>query len=112
LNIITGSNGGRPPSDPVRVAERHIQFCAEKLEIHCRPKCLQPIAEIAQPLQPIVDVEKPQLAPHAVSSESITPMESEDTRIRQVFRSVQLSLAGAETGRGTVPKRVDHTRAY
>jgi hypothetical protein len=35
--------------------------------------------------QPIVYVEKSQLAPHAVSSESITPMESEDTRIREVF---------------------------
>ena len=32
------------------------------------PECLQPIAEIAQPLQPIVYVEKSQLAPPAVSS--------------------------------------------
>jgi hypothetical protein len=46
---------------------------------------------VAQTLQPIIDVEKPQLASHGSSSESIEQMESEPTPTGQVFRTVQLA---------------------
>jgi hypothetical protein len=40
----------------IRVGERCIQFRAKDLEIHCRPERFELVAEIAQPLQPIIDV--------------------------------------------------------
>jgi hypothetical protein len=47
------------------------------------------IAQIAQPLQPIIDVEKPWLSPHAFAPNPSIPMESEMLPIDQVFRTVQ-----------------------
>jgi hypothetical protein len=35
------------------------------------------IAQIAQPLQPIIDIEKPWLSPHAFAPNPSNPMESE-----------------------------------
>jgi hypothetical protein len=45
------------------------------------------IAQIAQPLQPIIDIEKPGLPPHAFAPNPSNPMESEMQAIYQVFRA-------------------------
>ena len=43
---------------------------------------------LAQPLQPIIDIEKPWLPPHAFAPNPSNPMESEMLPIDQVFRTV------------------------
>jgi hypothetical protein len=48
------------------------------------------IAQIAQSLQPIIDIEKPRLSPHAFAPNPSNLMESEMLPIDQVFRTVQL----------------------
>jgi hypothetical protein len=59
-----------PALRSIRVGERRIQFGAEYLEINRGPECFELIAEIAQSLQPIIDVEKSPLASHRLSSNS------------------------------------------
>ena len=49
------------------------------------------IAQIAQSLQPIIDIEKPWLSPHAFAPNPSNLMESEMLPIDQVFRTVQRS---------------------
>ena len=61
LNIIAGSNGGRPPC-AIRISSRRIQLRAKYLKIHHRPECFELVAEIAQPFQPIINIEKSRLA--------------------------------------------------
>jgi hypothetical protein len=48
------------------------------------------IAQIAQPLQPIIDIEKPWLPPHAFAPNPSNPMESEMLPTYQVFSTVQI----------------------
>jgi hypothetical protein len=48
------------------------------------------IAQIAQSLQPIIDIEKPWLSPHAFAPNPSNLMESEMLPIDQVFRTVQI----------------------
>jgi hypothetical protein len=44
---------------PVRIGERRVEFRPERLEIHRDPKGLELVAEVAQTLQPIIDIKKP-----------------------------------------------------
>jgi hypothetical protein len=46
---------------------------------------------MAQSLQPIIDIEKPWLPPHAFPPNPSNLMESEMLAIDQVFRTVQLA---------------------
>src|ERR1700731_1876014 len=66
-NIITGSNGGRPPCD-VRIDERRVEFRPERPEIHRDPKGLELVAEVAYPLPPIIDIKKKPGWPRSESS--------------------------------------------
>jgi hypothetical protein len=66
-NIITGSNGGRPPCD-VRIDERRVEFRPERPEIHRDPKGLELVAEVACPLPPIIDIKKKPGWPRSESS--------------------------------------------
>jgi hypothetical protein len=52
------------------------------------------IAKIAQSLQPIIDIEKPWLSPHAFAPNPSNLMESEMLAIDQVFRTVQMREKG------------------
>jgi hypothetical protein len=52
------------------------------------------IAQIAQSLQPIIDIEKPWLSPHAFAPNPSNLMESEMLAIDQIFRTVQLEHFG------------------
>ena len=90
LNIITGSNGGRPPCDAVRIGQRPRQLGPENLEIDRRRESQQLIAEIAQPLQPLVDVEKSRLPTHRSTPALPDASESDRNEIREVFGSAQL----------------------
>src|SRR5271169_3011768 len=90
LNIITGSNGGRPALRPVRIGERCVQFRAKRLEFHRSLECLELVTEIAQPLQSIIDIEKSRLPSHRIISDPSVTMESERRRIGEVLRSIQL----------------------
>lgn len=48
----------RPPAHgPVAIAERRVQFRAEHLEIDHRGERLQLVADVAQPLKPLVQLE-------------------------------------------------------
>src|SRR6202023_3103563 len=88
-NIITGSNGGRPPCD-VRIDERRVEFRPERPEIHRDPKGLELVAEVAYPLPPIIDIKKTRLAAQRIISPPPTPMESEMLKLGQVLRTVQM----------------------
>jgi hypothetical protein len=79
------SVGGIGADPALRVAERHIQFWRNSSKSTAAQNTSSRSPKSLSPFKPIVDVEKSQLAPHAVSSESITPIESKDTRIREVF---------------------------
>ena len=48
------------------------------------------------PLQPIIDIEKPWLPPHAFAPNPSNPMESEMLPIDQVFRTVHLANRGIQ----------------
>src|SRR3974390_3249073 len=87
-----------PALRPVRVAQRRIQFRPKQLEIHCRPEAFKLIAQIAQQLQPIIEIEKAWLPPHAFAPNPSNPMESEMLPIDQVFRTVQLVWAVEDIG--------------
>ena len=68
LNIITGSKGGRPPCRPVRIGQRRVQIPAETSRNPLPTwNAFELITEIAQPLQPIIDIEKSWLPSHAFS---------------------------------------------
>src|SRR5881392_2368366 len=121
LNIITESNGGRPPFDsvmmfkilviqtthhhrikwrapalrPVRIGERCVQFRAKRLEFHRSLECLELVTEIAQPLQSIIDIEKSRLPSHRIISDPSVTMESERRRIGEVLRSIQVAAEGS-----------------
>jgi hypothetical protein len=88
-NLITGSNGGRPPCD-VRIDERRVEFRPERPEIHRDPKGLELVAEVAYPLPPIIDIKKTRLAAQRIISPPPTPMESEMLKLGQVLRTVQV----------------------
>src|ERR1700730_2509731 len=90
-NIITGSNGGRPPCD-VRIDERRVEFRPERPEIHRDPKGLELVAEVAYPLPPIIDIKKKtRLAAQRIISPPPTPMESEMLKLGQVLRTLQVT---------------------
>jgi hypothetical protein len=57
------------------IAERRIEFRPKQLEIHCRPGRFKLIAQIARPLQPIIDIEKPLLSAQAFAPNPSNPME-------------------------------------
>jgi hypothetical protein len=61
----------------VRIAQRRNEIGAEHLEIHGGAESFKLIAEIAQPPQTIVDVEKSRLAPHRSASRPFTARESQ-----------------------------------
>jgi len=62
---------------------------AKRLEIHRSLACLELVAEIAQPLQSIIDIEKSWLPSHRIASDPSVTMESERVRIAEVLKSIQ-----------------------
>jgi len=65
FSIMTGSGQGRPATlDPIRVVQRRLEIDPEHFEIYCLRKGLEPVAEIAQPLHPVVKVERHRLPRH------------------------------------------------
>jgi len=62
LNIITGSNGGWPPCDAIRIGKSNHQTGAENLEVDPRLKRLEMIAGVPQLLQTRLDNKKSRLA--------------------------------------------------
>jgi hypothetical protein len=70
LNIITRVERRSAALRAVRVGQRPRQLGPENLEIDRRCESQQLIAEIAQPLQALVDVEKSPLAAHRFASYS------------------------------------------
>ena len=64
LNILTGSERRPAALRAVRVGQRPRQLGPENLEIDRRRESQQRIAEVAQPLQALVDVEKSRLPKH------------------------------------------------
>jgi hypothetical protein len=70
------------------------------------------IAEIGQPPQPLVDIEKPRLAAHRFASRPVNRSESEAAENREVRRSVQLSAtiaafcSAVETHRRPAPVKI------
>ena len=61
-----------PALRPVRVGQRRIERRAEHLEVHRRRERLQLIAQIAEPLQAIIDVEETGLPDHPALLTNIT----------------------------------------
>ena len=57
----------------VRVGQRPRQLGSENLEVHCRRESQQLIAEVAQPLQPLIDIEKSRLTAHRFVSRPHKP---------------------------------------
>ena len=56
---------------PVRVGQRSIQGGAEDLDVDRGRKRFQLIAQIAEPLQPILDVKEPSLPAHLLHSSNL-----------------------------------------
>jgi len=63
----------------------------KRLKIHRSLAFLELVAEIAQPLQLIIDIEKSGLPSHRIVSNPSVTMESERLRIAEVLRSIQLA---------------------
>ncbi len=83
---------GRPSTlRAIGITERRDEIGAEHLEIDRRRKRLQMIPEPAQPLEPLVDVEKARLPAHRSASDPLSTRESETPRFGEVLRSVQLA---------------------
>jgi hypothetical protein len=61
----------------VGIAQRRDEIDAEHLEIDRRLKRPQMIAQITQPFQPFIHIEKSRLPAHRFVSDPIDPMESE-----------------------------------
>src|ERR1700724_4386419 len=79
----------------VRIRKHRVEFRPERLEIHRDPKGLELVAEVAQTLQPIIDIKKTRLVAHRIISHPPTRMESEMLKLGQVFRTVQMKVDGA-----------------
>jgi hypothetical protein len=62
------------------------------------------IAQIAQQLQPIIEIEKAWLPPHAFAPNPSNPMESEMLPIDQVFRTVQVAPVDR---RASIPEQIN-----
>jgi hypothetical protein len=75
----------------IRVGQRPRQLGPENLEVHRRRKSQQLIVEVAQPLQPLIDIEKSSLTAHRFVSRSTSWRESENAGRREVLRSVHLA---------------------
>jgi hypothetical protein len=74
----------------VGIRKRRVEFRTERLEIHRDPKGLKLVAEVAQTLQPIIDIKKTPLPAHRITSDPSSKRESEMLKLGQVFRSVHL----------------------
>jgi hypothetical protein len=55
----------------IGISKRRVQVRAEHLEIHSRTERLELIAKIAQPFQPIINIEKSRLPAHRIISDPI-----------------------------------------
>ena len=65
-----------------RVAESRDEIGAEDLEVDGSPEGLQLIAEVAQPLQAIVEIEEPGCLAHRIASNPSETIESENHQSR------------------------------
>jgi hypothetical protein len=75
----------------VRIGQRLHQVSPEYLEINRTGKGLELIAEVAQTLQALIDIEKSRLDPHHAFSPCLKGgIESKSRRNGEVFRTVQL----------------------
>jgi hypothetical protein len=79
----------------VGIRQSRHEVGAEYFKIHRRPKRLKLIAEVAQSLQAIVDIEKAGLRAHRFISDPINQMESEMRGNGEVLRNVQLTACGS-----------------
>jgi hypothetical protein len=52
----------------IGISKRRVQLRAKHLEIYRRPEGIELVAKIAQPLQPLIDIEKSRLAAHRIIS--------------------------------------------
>src|ERR1700736_6519088 len=86
----------------VRIRKRRVEFRPERLEIHRDPKGLELVTEVAQTLQPIIDIKKTRLVAHRIISHPPTRMESEVLKLGQVFRTVHVDEAGPRTSGTTI----------
>src|SRR3984893_2192757 len=84
----------------VRIRKRRVEFRPERLEIHRDPKGLELVTEVAQTLQPIIDIKKTRLVAHRIISHPPTRMESEMLKLGQVFRTVHLAIRVPREGDG------------
>jgi hypothetical protein len=73
-----------PALRTIGISERRVQVRAEHLEIHRRTEPLQLIAKIAQPLQAIIDIEKPRMISHGTISAPSVTRESDITQIDEL----------------------------
>src|SRR5829696_1072656 len=80
---------------PVKVAEHCLQLRPEDLEVHCLPVSLKLIAQVAQPAQPLVNIEEAQLTPLPILLPFGRRSESRSPKIREVLQGVQLRLLQA-----------------
>ena len=74
----------------IRIAESCNEVGAEHLEVDGSPEGLQLIAEVAQSLQPIVEIEEPGCLAHRIASNPSQMSEPKSGQDRHVFRTVQL----------------------
>jgi hypothetical protein len=87
------------------ISKRRVQIRAEHLEIHRRTEPLQLIAKIAQPLQAIIDIEKPRLISHGTISAPSVTRESEITQIDELLEPSSLERIGQSAGLRTAHVR-------
>jgi hypothetical protein len=86
---------------PGSIAPRHgaLQIRPKHLEIDDRLHPFQVVAFGRKLLQTLVDIEKSRLAVHRIASASLLVRESKQTRLGQVFGSVQLQTTVAPAPR-------------
>ena len=74
----------------IGITERRGEIGAEHLEIDPGIKGLQMTPEPAQPLEPLVDVEKATLPARRSASDPLSTRESETPQFGEILRNVQL----------------------
>jgi hypothetical protein len=81
----------------VGIRQSRHEVGAEYFKIHRRPKRLKLIAEVAQSLQAIVDIEKAGLRAHRFISDPINQMESEMRGNGEVDASIYTAVSAERT---------------